>query len=281
MSNSQSFVDEAYRLFEDAYAFFNEKLFANDLPPCIITFQRQARLMGYVAFKRWVNTEGKTIDELAINPAYFANYPITTILQTLCHEMVHIWQEYHGKPSRPGYHNKEWAEKMKKIGLMPSNTGKPGGSPIGETMSDYIIERGQFEFACSELLASGFKLRWYDTVQMPPPIDHPRKKSDSNVIALTRIPRPSLLVEESHQDPDMKAVYTNFPLNLEEVAHQIEQQHTETLQRPPTLRPQTSKARNSSNRHKYYCARCFMQVWGKPGLNVKCGNCDENLLEDL
>ena len=280
MNKSESFVDEAYRLFEDAYAFFNEQLFAKALPPCMITFQRQARLMGYVAFKRWVNTEGKTVDELAINPAYFANYPIATILQALCHEMVHIWQEYHGKPSRPGYHNKEWAEKMKKIGLMPSTTGKPGGSPIGEAMSDYIIEGGKFECACSELLASGFKLRWYDTVQMPPPLERPRKKSDNNIVALTRIPRLAPTSGYS-QDNDMEAIYANFPMNLEEVAQQIEQQHTEALQRLPPSRPQTSKAKNRSNRHKYYCPRCFMQVWGKPELNVKCGNCDENLLEDL
>lgn len=278
MSKSKSFVDEAYRLFEDAYTYLNERLFADELPPCIITFQRQARLMGYVAFKRWVNTEGKTVDELAINPAYFANYPLTTILQTLCHEMVHIWQEYHGKPSRPGYHNKEWAEKMKKVGLMPSTTGKPGGSPIGEAMSDFIIEGGKFESACGELLASGFKLRWYDTVQMPPPVERSSKKSDSNVIPLTRLAQPE---SDDSNDSKMDAIYSNFPINLEDIAQQIEQQHTEALQRPLASKPQTSKAKNKSNRHKYYCPRCFIQVWGKPDLNVKCGTCNETLMENI
>lgn len=280
MSRSESFVDEAYRLFEDAYAFFNKKLFANSLPPCIITFQRQARLMGYVAFKRWVNTEGKTVDELAINPAYFANYPVTKILQTLCHEMVHIWQEYHGKPSRPGYHNSEWAEKMKKIGLMSSSTGKPGGSAVGNTMSDFVIEGGKFEQACGELLESGFKLRWFDTVQMPPPTVRSQKKSDSNVITLASFPRPSSESCDTHHS-EMDAIYERFPLNLKAIAEQIEQQQTEALQRPYISKPQTSKAKGGSNRHKYYCPQCFIQVWGKPDLNVKCGTCDESLLEDL
>ncbi|MGH1472501.1 MAG: SprT-like domain-containing protein [Cellvibrionaceae bacterium] len=278
MSESGSFVDEAYKLFENAYAFFNERLFSNTLPPCIITFQRQARLMGYVAFKRWVNIEGKTIDELAINPAYFANYSITTILQTLCHEMVHIWQEYHGKPSRPGYHNSEWAEKMKQIGLMPSSTGKPGGSAVGNTMSDYVIEGGKFEKACAELLSSGFRLRWYDTIQMPPPADRPQKKQESNVVALTRanVPR----TENANSATDMDDIYSNFPLNLQDIAEQIEQQQTEEQNR--LLRPKvsTTNTKNRSNRHKYFCPQCFMQVWGKPNLNVTCGDCNINLLEE-
>ena len=37
--------------------------------------------------------------------------------------MTHVWQHQHGKPSSRGYHNREWAAKMKAIGLQPSNTG--------------------------------------------------------------------------------------------------------------------------------------------------------------
>jgi hypothetical protein len=41
------------------------------------------------------------------------------------HEMAHVWQHAHGKPSRNGYHNKEWAAKMDERGLIPSDTHPP------------------------------------------------------------------------------------------------------------------------------------------------------------
>jgi hypothetical protein len=61
--------------------------------------------------------------------------------------MVHLWQHEFGKPSKTTYHNNEWAAKMEAIGLMPSNTGKPGGKKIGYRMDDYVIAGGMFEKA--------------------------------------------------------------------------------------------------------------------------------------
>jgi SprT-like family. len=268
-----SFVEEAYLLFEDAYRFFNHRLFDDALPVCLITFQRQARLMGYVAFKRWVNNDGKVVDELAINPAYFANYPLISILQTLCHEMVHVWQEHFGKPSRGGYHNLEWATKMQSVGLMPSSTGESGGATVGQVMSDYVIEGGPFERACRELLDSGFKLKWYDTVQMPPPVKSiAARRPQSNVVSLFR--------ESNTPPPPTNPLYENFPADLDAIARNFEEQCLE--ERIPLPRPtvQTSKAQNKSNRHKYYCPSCFIQLWGKPSLRVICACCNQELIED-
>ena len=59
------------------------------------------------------------------------------------HEMVHVWQHAHGKPGARGYHNKEWAAKMKAIGLQPSSTGMVGGKETGQRMMDYIIPGGR------------------------------------------------------------------------------------------------------------------------------------------
>ena len=75
------------------------------------------------------------------------------ILQTLGHEMAHHWQFTFGKPSRSGYHNKEWAAKMIEIGLIPSDTGAPGGKTTGEKVSHYIAEAGPFALACADFLA--------------------------------------------------------------------------------------------------------------------------------
>ena len=52
-----------------------------------------------------------------------------------------------GKPSRGGYHNKEWAEKMKEVGLIPSNTGLPGGKQTGQRMTHFFTKNGAFQKA--------------------------------------------------------------------------------------------------------------------------------------
>jgi hypothetical protein len=63
-----------------------------------------------------------------------------------------------------GYHNKEWAQLMCTIGLMPSDTGAPGGKQTGQRVSHYIIEGGPFDQAADVLLATGFCLNWESLV---------------------------------------------------------------------------------------------------------------------
>jgi hypothetical protein len=68
------------------------------------------------------------------------------------------WQHVLGKPAARGYHNKEWAAKMKAIGLQPSNTGAVGGKETGQQMSHYIIPDGPFAKAFAALAATGWRL---------------------------------------------------------------------------------------------------------------------------
>lgn len=81
-------------------------------------------------------------------------------MQTLVHEMAHQWQCHFGKCSRGGYHNRQWASKMENIGLMPSDTGGPGGKRTGPSMSDYPIEGGRFEQEWKKLRKKGFEVHW-------------------------------------------------------------------------------------------------------------------------
>jgi hypothetical protein len=73
----------------------------------------------------------------------------------LVHEMAHVWQHAHGKRTRNGYHNKEWAAKMDELGQLPSDTGQPGGKRTGQKCSHYIAKVGPFAIACAELLKTG------------------------------------------------------------------------------------------------------------------------------
>ena len=147
---------------ERAYIKFNKELFYNELPDCFFTYQRKSNAVGIFIFKSFQEKNGtKTISEISLNPDCFTNRPDMVILSDLAHEMCHVWQAYNGHPSRAGYHNREWADKMKSIGLMPSSTGKPGGKTTGQNMSDYIIENHHmFHHHAQTLINRGFSISW-------------------------------------------------------------------------------------------------------------------------
>ena len=119
--------------------------------------------------------------------------------------MIHAWQQEYGAPSRRGYHNREWADKMEAVGLMPSDTAAPGGARVGQSVSHYIIEGGPF------------------------------------ARAFERMPAECLLPWQSWEPTKGK--------------------------RPGT----------PISKLKYTCPSCAVNVWGKPGLNIRCGDCDETM----
>ncbi|HQP37224.1 MAG TPA: SprT-like domain-containing protein [Polyangiaceae bacterium] len=139
-----------YEAFSRIFGFFNEELFAGHLPQVMLTFSRRSNALGFFAPKRWSqirDKEGAAVHEIALNPDHLTQDEMTDCISTVVHEMAHLWQESFGAPSRRGYHNKEWAAQMERIGLMPSDTGHPGGKKTGQSVSHYIIEGGVFQVA--------------------------------------------------------------------------------------------------------------------------------------
>ncbi|WP_306552919.1 SprT-like domain-containing protein [Acidovorax sp.] len=243
--NAESPTAETYSELQAAYDFFNLELFAGELPPCLITLQREKRSYGYFSAERFQRADGTRTDEIAMNPTYFATLPLVEILQTLCHEMVHLWQHHRGNPGRARYHNLEWADKMKSIGLMPSDTGQPGGRVVGDCMADYPMAGGPFLGACEKLMTRDFQISWHD-----------------------RFPsaRVVLLSQQSY------GLSMDLPVALlsvagDKAAAALGVGHEEGQQGPiEALRP------NKSLRDKYQCA-CKTNVWGKPGLKIRCEAC--------
>jgi predicted SprT family Zn-dependent metalloprotease len=143
-----------YANLDAAYDHFNGMLFGSLLPPCLITMQRHKGAYGYFIAERcarWEDDADRAVDEIALNPAHFGERPPEAILSTLVHEMVHLWQHHYGTPSRARYHNREWAAKMKELGLIPSHTGRPGGKQTGQRVSHYIEPDGPFARALARL----------------------------------------------------------------------------------------------------------------------------------
>ena len=149
-------TQRTYKTLDDAYRFFNGRLFGGRLPHCLITMQRSKKAYGYFAGGRFGSADRKEVtDEIALNPSHFDKRSIEESLSTLAHEMCHLEQHHFGKPSRTGYHNKEWVAMMRAVGLIPSDTGAPGGREVGEKIGHYIEKGGPFERACAELARLG------------------------------------------------------------------------------------------------------------------------------
>ena len=157
-----SATEELYGALSKAFKIFNAKLFDGELPDVVFTVDRSAKsALGFFWHKIWENAKnGDRIDEICINASYLKERTLTDILSTLIHEMCHLWQYAHGKPSRNGYHNKQWAEKMKEIGLYPSDTGAVGGKETGQRMTHYIMEKGPFAALAAPMIADGFTLKY-------------------------------------------------------------------------------------------------------------------------
>ncbi len=228
-------TETAYDELQIAYNHFNEQLFGGGLPNCLITLQREKRTYGYFSAKRFVNKTGDTTDEIAMNPSYFAGCPIEEIMQTLCHEMAHLWQFHFGNPGRGRYHNKEWAKKMESIGLMPSSTGKEGGAKTGDCMADYIIPGGDFEKCCNDLLTSDFRISWAD-----------------RFVAKERI---ETAISEGTIE-DMTEELSEWGVDITNSEGEI-------------VLPESKPTRT-----KYTCPNCKTNIWGKASINVLCGDCN-------
>jgi hypothetical protein len=165
-----------YQGFQRAYDFFNRELFAGSLPQVLVTLQRHANTRGYFSPQRFKGrVDRQTVHELALNPDTFTGRTDELILSTLTHEMCHVWQDSFGEPSRRGYHNRQWAGKMRDVGLQPTSTGEPGGMETGQAVTHFIIPEGRYAKAYSKLAESGFQLHWQST-----PAVGSAKKSSKN-----------------------------------------------------------------------------------------------------
>jgi predicted SprT family Zn-dependent metalloprotease len=152
-----------YGVLTEAYDWFNASLFDGRLPPCLITLRANRSEYGFFSGNRFGTKLGDdVIDEIALNAKHFQPSTTEDILSTLVHEMVHLEQHHFGTPSRGGYHNREWGALMKRVGLYPSSTEKPGGKETGQRVSHYIIEGGPFSVSSAELIATGFSIKYVD-----------------------------------------------------------------------------------------------------------------------
>lgn len=159
-----------YMSLAQAFDYLNASLFGSTLPTVLITFQRHANSKGYYSpgmFEARASVPGAPSvdplvrsDEIALNPDTFKGRSDEEIFSTFAHEMVHLWECTGGRIPKSGYHTLAWADKMESIGLMPSDTGMPGGKRTGPRVTHYIIPGGLFAQAYAEIARRGVRIAW-------------------------------------------------------------------------------------------------------------------------
>jgi predicted SprT family Zn-dependent metalloprotease len=151
-----------FAAFEQQFTYFNDALFGGQLPSCILNFSRQANTLGFFAPERWQHEEkGEVRHEISLNPSHLASLHPGELASIIVHEMCHLWQwEFGQKKSRRGYHNEEWADKMEEVGLVPTSTGKAGGSRVGQHVRHYVDLKGRRFFNAFVKMPTEYILPW-------------------------------------------------------------------------------------------------------------------------
>lgn len=193
---------EQFDAYRAMFAFFNRELFEGQLPEVLLNFSRHARSYGFFAPERWsttvkpelkaafvggkhvVETRGARTHEISLNPDTLKERDAREVASTLVHEMVHLWQQELGTPPRRGYHDREWADKMESIGLIPSSTGAPGGKRVGQKMTHYIKDGGPFALAYAKL-PSACALPWSSGLPAVASAGGTEKKRDPSKVKYT------------------------------------------------------------------------------------------------
>jgi len=157
--NTDNITEITYKSLQSAFDYFNTELFDGKLSNVLITLNRKKGKYGYFSANRFVDKTDTSMaltttkSEIALNPDTFGRSDIE-ILATLVHEMVHHWQHEHGSPGfTKGYHNGQWALKMKTVGLQPIGD-KTGFKGTGINVSHEIERHEKFEQKAIVFLAT-------------------------------------------------------------------------------------------------------------------------------
>lgn len=279
-------VDPTRDMYEDlnrAFRFFNTRLFGNTLRPSLITIRATGHTYGYFSAGRFVDTRtGERVNEIAFNPEAFAQNSVEDVLSTLAHEMVHQQQYELKTNSRRAYHNKDFENRMRAIGLVPSATGLPGGPSLGERMSHYVDVDGEFLKAANELVDASFRLRWSDRfvtraltrvvfakAQPSAPTRRRGTSSDETPPEGLALPPAALADPPTSEAVDEGGMPTPAAGALPPGVR-ISPAPVDLMGELQVPRP---KPKAASSKTKQHCPGCYNAAWGKPSLHLVCGDC--------
>ena len=138
-------MSRAVSQLEHIYNSLNTDFFHGELPVPIITVQSKPGTYGHCSVaKVWQRPDGGAY-ELNI-AAEVLNYPIEETLDSMIHELVHLFCRQHGiqEVSRGGtYHNKRFKEEAERRGLECYRTEMYGwNTRPTDRLVEYALEKG-------------------------------------------------------------------------------------------------------------------------------------------
>jgi len=141
-----------FSAYQQIFDYFNQALFQGLLPDCMLSFSRR-RSSSHTLYTsgQWQKDTGTVTPEISLNVKQLHENEPKEVMAILVREMVHLWQEQYGKSSGKGYFNRQWADKMEGIGLIPTATGLPGGKRTGKGIKHSIDPQGKFEQAFTKM----------------------------------------------------------------------------------------------------------------------------------
>ena len=237
MSNVTSSLD-ARGVLKLVAQHFNAELFDATLPAPLFSIRRHMRTLSYFSAARWQHSSGDKVGEIALRADLFDSNCLAALLLAIAQQQCHLWQHAYGRPSRPGYHNREWAERMRAIGLVPTVTGELGGASTGQRMASYPESGGAFLRACGTLR---------------------RKQPDLAGAYRSDLPITALSEQVS-----------NFPLSAA-----IRQWLISPVGEWADLAVIDEEQIERKRKIKYECPRCGVAAWGGVALKISCRACDQ------
>lgn len=170
---------KAQSVLTQAYNFFNERFAEGELKDALITVQSvgRKRAYGWFAGQSWTDKDGKTLHEINIGAEHFKRSN-EDILETLLHEMAHLWNYQNGiddcTPTQ--YHKKTFAEAAKRFGLKCEKMGRFGYAKTSlddastNAIKELKLEDGVFNIFRRSRSGAGGKEKKYLTLNIG--IDH-------------------------------------------------------------------------------------------------------------
>ena len=270
-------TQETYGDLQRAYDHFNQVLFEARLQACLITLRARNNL-GYFYWDRFQHSDGRRSHEIALNPEEFARHTIEQCLSTLVRMQVLQIQRIARTHSRPGYYNRDFADRMGAIGLGVKNTGTWGGTVTGDKVSHFIMPGGPFALAARSLVDRNFRARWADRFLSHGERDWAIIEPPGDVEAFSAPVRAATIavidVQVSSEDEAGQGAADRdgeFAVTKDSF-----RDYGGTAPPPLQTSPRdfiSPRPSGDPSKAKFVCPLCKAAAWGKRSLHLVCGDC--------
>jgi len=245
-----------YKELAMAYDYYNKELFGDSLPLCILRLTKKDGCMGYFHAKQYESSDKTEIaHEIAMNVNMMALRIPEDTLATVVHEMVHLKLHELDKGGRSFYHNKAFAQEMRRVGLVASATGREGGAETGQRMSHYIERGGIFEKKTREFLNKGFFLPFVAKIEKSI-VSYPYEKVEKMTVGR------NMFKDDNGRVFKGKPVKCGFDKSGKPLIKIVVEDDEE---------------KEKWKRYLYKCKCDDVSVWGRKGLRLVCKECEHEL----